>query len=52
MLLQKSVHLYPRLEAEKAPDLSLTERSRPISLDRKCFEGLPGQVTPLAFQSG
>ena len=45
------MHLETRFQIKEAAHLSLGQGSGPIALDRERFEGLSGQVTPLALQS-
>ena len=49
MLLEQGVHLKASLKPKQAPNLALRQRSDPIGLDSKHFEGLPRHIPPSAF---
>jgi len=50
VLLQKRIHLHPRLEAKQPAKLSCRERVGPICLKRQTLERSPGQILPLGSE--
>src|ERR1039457_2603480 len=51
VLLQKSVHLHPRLEAKQPPKLCGGKRARPICFERQALDRGTTQVLPPGFES-
>ena len=50
VLLQKRIHLHPRLEAKEPAKLSSREGVGPICFERQTLERSPGQVLPLGSE--
>ena len=52
VVLQKRVHLKPRVQSEEAPYLTLRQRIRTVALNSERFERLPREIRPPPFESG